>query len=87
MELDTAKIDEAVLPLLQLTLHDHCRAWKGFDWDVMDRIYKAGFIDNPRNKNKSVVPTEGGLAASKAAFEKLIAKPNATKPSSPSRPR
>ena len=31
MEIDTDKIDEAVLALLYLTLHDRFRAWKGFD--------------------------------------------------------
>jgi hypothetical protein len=31
MALDTDKIVEAVLALLFPTLHDHWRAWKGFD--------------------------------------------------------
>jgi hypothetical protein len=35
MEIDTEKIDEAVLALLYLTLHDGARAWKGFDWDTL----------------------------------------------------
>jgi hypothetical protein len=30
MEIDTEKVDEAVLALLYLTLHDGARAWKGF---------------------------------------------------------
>jgi hypothetical protein len=29
---DEDKIDETVLALLRLTLHDDCRAWEGFDW-------------------------------------------------------
>jgi hypothetical protein len=28
MQIDTGKIDEAVLALLQLTLHDGAQAWK-----------------------------------------------------------
>ncbi len=60
MDLDTAKIDDAVLALLLLGLHDGCRAWKGFDWDAMDRLYEKGYITNPRDKAKSVVFTEGG---------------------------
>jgi hypothetical protein len=44
MEIDHDKIDEAVLALLWLTLHDGCRAWKGFDWATMNRLYKKGFI-------------------------------------------
>jgi hypothetical protein len=31
MDVDEDKIDQAVLALMYLTLHDHCRAWKGFD--------------------------------------------------------
>ena len=45
MALDTDKIDDAVLALLYLTLHDHWRAWKGFDWDALDRLYEKGLID------------------------------------------
>jgi hypothetical protein len=44
MEIDHDKIDEAVLALLWLTLHDGCRAWKGFDWTTMNRLYEKGFI-------------------------------------------
>jgi hypothetical protein len=53
MDIDEDKIDDTVLALLWLTLHDECRAWKGFDWDVTDRLFKKGFIDNPANKSKS----------------------------------
>jgi hypothetical protein len=42
MEIDTAKIDEAVLALLYLTLHDGSRAWKGFDWDTLNRLHAKG---------------------------------------------
>jgi hypothetical protein len=36
------------------------RAWKGFDWDVLNRIYEKGFICDPVNKTKSVVFTDDG---------------------------
>jgi hypothetical protein len=36
MDLDAEKIDEAVLALLWLTLHDEFRVWKSFDWDAMN---------------------------------------------------
>ena len=32
MDIDEEKVDDAVLALLRLTLHDGYRAWKGFDW-------------------------------------------------------
>ena len=47
MELDHAKIDDAVLALLQLGLHDGCRAWKGFDWDSLGRLHEQGYISDP----------------------------------------
>ena len=36
MEIDRDKIDDAVLALLWLTLHDERRAWKGFDWEALE---------------------------------------------------
>src|SRR4051795_1170493 len=57
MEIDTDRIDEAVLALLYLGLHDRYRAWKGFDWDALDRLYAKGMISNPASKAKSVVFT------------------------------
>lgn len=72
MTVDNDKIDDAVLALLYLGLHDKCRAWKGFDWDVMNRLYEKGFIDNPVNETKSVVFTEDGLCRSEGLFQKMF---------------
>jgi hypothetical protein len=36
MEYDEDKVDEMV------TLHDNYRAWKGHDWNAMDRLHKKG---------------------------------------------
>ena len=74
MELDTEKIDEAVLALLYLGLHDGARAWKGFDWDSMNRLHEQGFITDPRSKAKPVVFTEEGLSRSKSLLEKLFSR-------------
>ena len=52
MEIDRDKIDEAVLALLWLTLHDERRAWKGFDWDALERLHARGLIADPVNKAK-----------------------------------
>ena len=65
MALDTDRIDDAVLALLYLTLHDNYRAWKGFDWDAIERLHKKGMIDDPVGKAKSVAFTEEGLRRSK----------------------
>jgi hypothetical protein len=74
MDIDEQKIDEAVLGLLYLTLHDGGRAWKGFDFETMNRLHEKGFIENPVNKNKSVALTERGIIESKRAFELLFAR-------------
>ena len=74
MNLDTNKIDDAVLALLLLGLHDGARAWKGFDWDAMDRLHEAGYITDPKGKAKSVVFTEEGLARAEELLESLFGK-------------
>ena len=74
MEIDTEKIDEAILALLYLTLHSGNRAWKSFDWDATDRLHKRGFIENPIGRAKSVVLTEEGLAEAERLFKKLFVK-------------
>jgi hypothetical protein len=70
--IDTDKIDETVLALLQLTLHDTVRAWKGHDWEVLNRLHRTGMIDNPVGKTKSVVLTDQGLAESERLFRTLF---------------
>ena len=74
MALDTDKIDDAVLALLCLTLHDDYRAWKGFDWEAMNRLHDKGMIHDPVGKAKSVVFTEDGLRRSKQLFETMFTK-------------
>lgn len=74
MELDHDKIDDVVLALLYLGLHDGARAWKGFDWDAMDRLHEKGYISNPRGKTRSVVFTEEGLERSRRLLEALCGK-------------
>ena len=72
MELDDDKIDRAVLALLYLGIHDGARAWKGFDWDSLNRLHEQGFISNPRGKAKSVVFTEEGLSEARRLLEELF---------------
>ena len=74
MEIDTAKVDEAVLAVLYLTLHDRVVAWKGIDWEVMGRLHERGLIGDPVGKQKSVVFTEEGLREAERCFKKLFAK-------------
>jgi len=60
MKLDAENIDRAVLALLYLGLHDDWRAWKGFDWDALNRFHEKGLISDPVGKAKSVAFTEVG---------------------------
>ena len=77
-DFDRHNVDEIVLALMQLTLHDYYRAWKGFDWDTLDRLYEKGWIENPRSKAKSVVLTEEGLANSDRLFQLYFGGSNET---------
>ena len=72
MAVDPDKIDEAVLALLHLTLHDGARAWKGHDWEALNRLHRKGMIENPVSKAKSVVLTDEGLAESERLFRRLF---------------
>ncbi|WP_062643731.1 DUF6429 family protein [Caballeronia arationis] len=78
MNINTEAIDEAALALLYLTLHDQYRAWKGLDWDVLNRLYEKGFICDPVNKTKSVVFTEQGLSESERLFRQYFVLPDRT---------
>ena len=75
MNLDTERIDEAVLALLLLGLHDGHRAWKSFDWDAMGRLHEKGLISDPVGKAKSVMLTEEGLQRAESLLQALFAKP------------
>jgi hypothetical protein len=74
MNADTDKIDETVLALLYLTLHDGARAWKSFDWDSTNRLHAKGFLEDPANKAQPFVLTEKGLRESERLFKKLFAQ-------------
>jgi hypothetical protein len=50
MEYDEEKVDEVVLALLYLTSftqHGITRAWKGQDWDVLNRLHEKGSDQQP----------------------------------------
>jgi hypothetical protein len=72
--LDTDKIDDAVLALLYLTVHDGVLAWKGLDWEALGRLHEKGLIDDPVGKAKSVVLTEEGLERSEQLFIAMFTK-------------
>ena len=75
MEYDKDKVDETTLALLYLVLHGRGgeeRAWKGFDWETMNRLHEKGYIHDPRSKAKSVLmTTEGAKRAAELFAEKF----------------
>ncbi len=78
MEYDTDKIDQTVLALLSLTLHDvdayGGRAWKGHDWAVLDRLHEKGWISDPKSKAKSVILSPEAIAESERLCDQFFGK-------------
>jgi hypothetical protein len=74
LAIDEQKIDQAILALLHLTLHDGCRAWKSVDWQAMNRLHEKGLIEDPVNKAKSVVLTGKGLTEAERLIKTLFVK-------------
>jgi hypothetical protein len=71
MEYDKDKVDELVLALLYLTTHEQgTRAWKGIDWEAMNRLHEKGYIGNPKSKAKSVSLTAEGAQLSEELCQK-----------------
>ena len=73
MDYDKDKVDEMTLALLYLVMHGREgeeRAWKGFDWETMNRLHEKGFISDPRSKAKSVVLTQEAAQRSGLLFKK-----------------
>ena len=75
--MNNERIDEAVLALLHLGIHERhpvtgARTWKSFDWDALNRLHERGLISNPVSKAKSVILTGEGLQQAEAAFNRLF---------------
>jgi hypothetical protein len=77
MEVNEEKVDDMVLALLYLTTFNdkpRLRAWKGHNWDALDRLYEKGYISDPATKAKSVLLTDAGAKRSQDLFEKYFTK-------------
>ena len=75
MEYDKDKVDEVMLALLWLTMFDEgyaVRAWKGHNWEHLDRLHEKGYIDNPKSKAKSVIVTKKGKERAEKLFKKYF---------------
>ena len=79
MNFDENKVDEATLALLWLVMEKDkygTRAWKGFDWETMNRLHEKGFISDPKSKAKSVGVTEEGENLSRELFKRMFGIPD-----------
>lgn len=77
MEYDENKVDEMVLALLYLTSSRDqygTRAWKGLNWEVLDRLHEKGYIGDPREKSPTVLLSESGAKLSRELFIKYFGK-------------
>ena len=77
MEVNEDKIDDMVLALLYLTTFEYkprLRAWKGHDWEALNRLHGKDYISDPATKAKSVLLTEAGAKRSRQLFEKYFMK-------------
>jgi hypothetical protein len=73
MEYDTDKVDEMTLALMHLVSFGEepaIRAWKGFDWDTLDRLCQKGYISDPKGKARSVCMSAEGAKRAKELFRK-----------------
>ncbi len=71
---DDQKIEDAVLALLGAFEFENGRAWKRFDFDVMQTLAAKGLITDPRGRAESVYLTPEGLARAKALAQALFGR-------------
>ena len=75
--IDWDKVADMALALMHLTTfeeHGTIRSWKGYDWDVLDRLRERGLIASGPSAAKSVVLTEEARELSRELFERHFVK-------------
>jgi hypothetical protein len=72
MKYDEQLIQDAVLALLAIHSFNNGTAWKGFDFEVMNRLHEQDLISNPVNKNKSIWLTPEGLERGREIADRLF---------------
>lgn len=72
MKYDDKLIEEAVLALLATFSFGNGNAWKGFDFEIMNRLHEHGFISNPVNKKKSIWLTAEGLERGQQIADRMF---------------
>ncbi len=76
MDYDDEKLQHAVLALLGAFEFENGRAWKRYDFSVMEALHEQGFISDPHGRSESVYLTgEGRLKAKELAATYFGATP------------
>ena len=80
MEYDAEKVDEVTMALLYLTVHEEdrfgARAWKGLDWDTLNRLHAKGLIGDPKSKARSVTLSPEAVERAQVLFMKYFGNTN-----------
>jgi hypothetical protein len=78
VDYDEDKIDGVVLALLGFGAFEEdeygARAWKSYDWSIMDRLHTKGYISDPKSKTKSVILSPEGLKRSRELFDQYFGR-------------
>ncbi|MBF4554963.1 hypothetical protein H7698_02690 [Pseudomonas sp. p50] len=72
MEYDDKLVEDAVLALLAAFSFNDGNTWKGFDFEIMNRLHQQGLITDPVNRNKSIWLTEEGLERGRRIADRLF---------------
>ena len=55
------------------------RCWKGYDWQVMNRLHEKGLITDPVGRAKSVFLTDEGRKRAEGLVEEYVGEPYPTR--------
>jgi hypothetical protein len=78
MQYDQEKVDAMILALLYLTSSTDqfgTRAWKGLNSEVLDRLYRQGYISDPQSKSPTLLLSPEGAARSQKLFWETFGLP------------
>ena len=71
---DASKIEDTVLALLGAFEFGNGRAWKRYDFDVMESLHSQGLISEPHGRAESVYLTETGILRAKELADRLFGR-------------
>jgi len=72
MKYDENLIEEAVLALLVTFSADNGNTWKGYDFEITNRLHEHGFVRDPVNKSKSIWLTPEGMERGRQIADRLF---------------